>query len=602
MFSVSPIVPKLVSKATLLVNGFDSEPHFLTFDNKGTALRGLCKHQESQPKREQPIHQLSHSQEELNSLQQQEELDHHRVTSSSPPPSASWNSPDNLSAAGEDLRSHLNESERPQIYPEVLSDGILTQKKQFGFNNRKEMVLEAEKSPSSGKLDTKETEMTTLLNQENELPPQPPLSSSAVVVSESASESKSSSTSSKIIISRKMSLRGARKRLSDFKSNTTPSMTLTQSIKPLKSKIISSALESGSNEGLIPIDDGSLLETNATQFTGCSGSKSPQDRTQIGGETRYSNIQSTTTSPSSKRELALASCQSKRRDKISKLKISREDKCDGERLDNKSYTPKRRARSPQETISRKIGGNAAKRIKSSSVADSNESSVQSCEGKNDQNKARKTNGDVTGYQEERSHFIPKGLVSVTGDESAVKNNNDFCEACLGVGQFICCDTCPKAFHFSCCQPPLDPNELPDEWSCNKCRSSMYPPTPNAPGIFKQLLDNLEQMNPKSFVLPTEIQTFFKGVDTNSDGEYVDTLDYKPSRAIASVEDPLEIRDSHGNIRVCFHCDKTAYGGQAMISCEHCPLHWHLDCLSPPLASRPPSTRKWMCPNHADHIL
>ncbi|KAF9349030.1 hypothetical protein BGX34_002099 [Mortierella sp. NVP85] len=98
------------------------------------------------------------------------------------------------------------------------------------------------------------------------------------------------------------------------------------------------------------------------------------------------------------------------------------------------------------------------------------------------------------------------------------------------------------------------------------------------------------------------------VDTNSDGEYVDTLDYKPSEynsgngSSSFVEDPLQIRDKHGDIRICFHCNKSAYGGRMMISCEHCPLHWHLDCLSPPLASRPPSTRKWMCPNHADHVM
>ncbi|KAG0315837.1 hypothetical protein BGZ99_007239 [Dissophora globulifera] len=162
----------------------------------------------------------------------------------------------------------------------------------------------------------------------------------------------------------------------------------------------------------------------------------------------------------------------------------------------------------------------------------------------------------------RKAAVPKGIISITGDEYAVK----------------------------------------------------YPQPPNAPGIFKQLLDDIDQRNPRSFALPVEIRTYFKGVETNSDGEYVDTLDYKPSESIqgpgphggystsTTMDDMVQLRDKQGDIRICFHCGKSAHGRKLMISCEHCPLHWHLDCLDPPLASRPPTTRKWMCPNHVDHVL
>ncbi|KAG0353343.1 hypothetical protein BG005_007366 [Podila minutissima] len=213
----------------------------------------------------------------------------------------------------------------------------------------------------------------------------------------------------------------------------------------------------------------------------------------------------------------------------------------------------------------------------------------------------------------------KDIVSITGDDLALKAgaylflyNNDYCENCLGLGRFICCDSCPKAFHFSCCQPPVDPVDLPDEWNCNECRSKKNPPKPSPKGIFKQLLDNVNRMNPKAFMLPPEIRSFFKGVVTNSDGEYAEAVDYKPSpkrtpaghaaAAAQAMEEPYQLQDGQGNVRLCYHCHKSAFGGRMMISCEHCPLHWHLDCLSPPMASPPPSTRKWMCPNHADHIL
>ncbi|KAG0254465.1 hypothetical protein BG011_005765 [Mortierella polycephala] len=137
------------------------------------------------------------------------------------------------------------------------------------------------------------------------------------------------------------------------------------------------------------------------------------------------------------------------------------------------------------------------------------------------------------------------------------------------------------------------------------------PPPAPAGIFRQLLDNVNRANPKSFALPTDIQTFFKGVIANSDGEYEDKQDYKPrpkrtnnpsGTSAAEFDSTLELQDNHGDIRLCYRCNKSAMGGRFMISCDHCPLHWHLDCLSPPMASAPPNTRKWMCPNHAEHVL
>lgn len=43
-------------------------------------------------------------------------------------------------------------------------------------------------------------------------------------------------------------------------------------------------------------------------------------------------------------------------------------------------------------------------------------------------------------------------------------------------------------------------------------------------------------------------------------------------------------------------------GKPIISCDYCSLHWHLDCLDPPLSTIPSYAKKWMCPNHADHTL
>lgn len=39
----------------------------------------------------------------------------------------------------------------------------------------------------------------------------------------------------------------------------------------------------------------------------------------------------------------------------------------------------------------------------------------------------------------------------------------------------------------------------------------------------------------------------------------------------------------------------------IVSCNFCPLVYHLDCLSPPLTN-PPQGSSWMCPSHAEHAV
>ncbi|KAF9374937.1 hypothetical protein BGX21_003990 [Mortierella sp. AD011] len=97
----------------------------------------------------------------------------------------------------------------------------------------------------------------------------------------------------------------------------------------------------------------------------------------------------------------------------------------------------------------------------------------------------------------KSLMLNQDIVSITGDEHSLKFNNDYCEACIGLGEFICCDSCPKAFHFSCCQPPLDPSSLPDEWLCNECYAAKNPPSSA------------------------------HAVVAGTDGEYEDVADHKP---------------------------------------------------------------------------
>lgn len=63
----------------------------------------------------------------------------------------------------------------------------------------------------------------------------------------------------------------------------------------------------------------------------------------------------------------------------------------------------------------------------------------------------------------------------------------------------------------------------------------------------------------------------------------------------------EMKDKHGKFIQCYQCRKTAVK-KLMIACDYCALHWHLDCLTPPMAGLPSSAKRWRCPNHIESTM
>jgi hypothetical protein len=208
------------------------------------------------------------------------------------------------------------------------------------------------------------------------------------------------------------------------------------------------------------------------------------------------------------------------------------------------------------------------------------------------------------------------------DSDPTKYNEENCGACGGPGRFLCCEGCPKSFHFTCLEPPIDENDLPeDSWYstsptnffyhadsdfryCNSCRALRDPPPRNDNRLFEKLIDKMARMNPVQFSLPKNIRTYFEGVTTGEEGEYQETSEVKTMRANArgffEEPDPFRLRDKQGRPVFCFRCGETASASRRILSCDHCSQHWHMDCLDPPMASLPPLTKKWMCPLHASH--
>ncbi|KAI7900624.1 uncharacterized protein BX663DRAFT_151730 [Cokeromyces recurvatus] len=214
----------------------------------------------------------------------------------------------------------------------------------------------------------------------------------------------------------------------------------------------------------------------------------------------------------------------------------------------------------------------------------------------------------------QSKKINETTTTTTAAAAAVRieniKNHDVCDACGDVGRFICCDACPNSFHFTCVEPPIDSTDvakLKDKWYCNECEykyNKAKLPRSNPRGLFQKLIDNLNIKNPKAYQLPKDIIHFFDGVSADKQGRYIDTSQTKRVRyknGEMEIPDYHQLKNKSGKFILCYYCRKTALR-KPMIACDYCSLHWHLDCLNPPLASPPNPGKKWRCPNHIEHII
>jgi|TARA_R110002003_G_scaffold104_38_gene8528 hypothetical protein len=108
--------------------------------------------------------------------------------------------------------------------------------------------------------------------------------------------------------------------------------------------------------------------------------------------------------------------------------------------------------------------------------------------------------------------------------SPQSESDDFCSACKGAGEFVCCENCPRVFHLLCCDPPRV--DVPEgAFFCHECRAkgprdeSVAESYPSLGPLFK----NLERINARAFALPHEIQILFEGVTARSDGSYFEEI-------------------------------------------------------------------------------
>ncbi|KAG2752107.1 hypothetical protein P692DRAFT_20830324 [Suillus brevipes Sb2] len=231
---------------------------------------------------------------------------------------------------------------------------------------------------------------------------------------------------------------------------------------------------------------------------------------------------------------------------------------------------------------------------------------------------------------------PMATYSLSPDPSLGLLNEDHCSSCRSLGALVYCDGCPRAFHLWCLDPPMETVDLPElgeRWFCPSCTIRKHPPIKPPPSFMSPLIHQAQTNIPKEFQLPEDVRSFFKDVATGSNGCYLDSSEIKPPRlnrhGQLEEREPYRLKDKNGIPVLCFRCGTSTLPSvvdvsapsakrsrrssssshsttpevwRSMVSCDYCSLHWHLDCLDPPLVTMPPFNKKWMCPNHVDHAL
>lgn len=111
------------------------------------------------------------------------------------------------------------------------------------------------------------------------------------------------------------------------------------------------------------------------------------------------------------------------------------------------------------------------------------------------------------------------------------DSDDFCSACGGAGELVCCDgeKCTRSFHWTCCDPPLVKEDVPDDqpWYCDGCKPRERPIDDYPETCFQELLFELDKICPQSFSLPLGIREYFENVKTGTEGEYEEVQQAKP---------------------------------------------------------------------------
>lgn len=125
-----------------------------------------------------------------------------------------------------------------------------------------------------------------------------------------------------------------------------------------------------------------------------------------------------------------------------------------------------------------------------------------------------------------NHAQPSPPLTESLSQDSDDEHSDYCSACRGEGELLCCDGCDAAYHFECCDPPLskDSPELEEAWYCPKCRPMPRQSRESSPGgrdsIWADMNKVVFHITQRNFQLPKSLQSYFEDNSVGLDGEYV----------------------------------------------------------------------------------
>lgn len=202
-------------------------------------------------------------------------------------------------------------------------------------------------------------------------------------------------------------------------------------------------------------------------------------------------------------------------------------------------------------------------------------------------------------------------------------NDDYCAKCMKNGNLICCEGCPRSFHFECTKPPLDPDNIPrSPWFCKKCTTAMRKKArlsiidgslAKIKGV-SLLRDVFDCGESKGTFKPRRRR---RSIIVKPEENSKNTLENEslPRKSSPSIHlsgknsdqrkrKSLNMRDrllEAGRKGFCHVCNRMSTEKNPLIRCDQCSLLWHLDCLPDPLTTLPGQRKRtWRCPVHVSH--
>ena len=189
-----------------------------------------------------------------------------------------------------------------------------------------------------------------------------------------------------------------------------------------------------------------------------------------------------------------------------------------------------------------------------------------------------------------------------------KDNNDYCSACGTSGFMLCCEGCPRSFHLSCLDPPLDPLQIPTgSWYCAACGGALVSgkkttTTTNShiEAFWEAAVEGLVGGNPKCFLLPKELRR--KTAHPQPRPRQCQRRERREGREKSVQVDEEEEGHLLSNLGLCHGCGRRARMDLPapvglLLRCTRCPLRWHLDCIDDPPPTSLPRRTPWICPAH-----